>query len=45
VSLQKFWTKPLNYGLVLLSLYELFEALKWWLRRLSMEGQKSLRIY
>jgi len=30
VSLQKIWTKPLNsYGLVLRSLYELFEASKW----------------
>jgi len=29
-SLQKIWTKPLNsYGLVLQSLYELFEASKW----------------
>jgi len=37
------WAKPLNsYGLVLRSLYELFEVVVAWL---SMEGQKALRLH
>jgi len=39
--LQKTWIKPLDsYGFILPSIYECFE---FWVNRLSMEGQKSLR--
>ncbi len=46
VSLRKTCIKLLSlYGLLLRSLYEIFEALKYWVDGLSKEGQKSLRFH
>jgi len=38
-SLQKIWNKPVNsYGLVKQSLYELFEASKWFLKKIFIKN-------
>lgn len=46
VSLPKTCIKLLRLnGLFLQSLYELFEAIKYWVNGLSKEGQKSIRFH